>query len=122
MNGIRKTLNLGHTTGHAFELYYGRRPHGEYVLIGMYYELYIAKRKGVCGGEYSDNLISLIKKIVKVPAYADIENSAVLAKHDKKNSDENISLIVPQSEGKSAEIFIGLDEYIRLLNECGRSL
>ena len=122
LNGIRKTLNLGHTTGHAFELYYGRRPHGEYVLIGMYYELYIAKRKGVCGGEYSDNLISLIKKIVKVPAYADIENSAVLAKHDKKNSDENISLIVPQSEGKSAEIFIGLDEYIRLLNECGRSL
>ena len=77
-------------------------------------------------GDYSLILLDVVMPgmdgFTLLPAYADIENSAVLAKHDKKNSDENISLIVPQSEGKSAEIFIGLDEYIRLLNECGRSL
>ena len=45
-SGLRKCLNLGHTTGHALELLCGRRSHGEYVLIGMWLEPLSRKVKG----------------------------------------------------------------------------
>ncbi|MDE5896349.1 MAG: 3-dehydroquinate synthase, partial [Clostridia bacterium] len=43
-SGLRKCLNLGHTTGHAFELYDGKLSHGEYVLAGIVFEAELAKR------------------------------------------------------------------------------
>ncbi len=119
LNGLRKTLNLGHTTGHAFELYYGRKSHGEFVLIGTYYEMYIARAKGLGGGAYYDNLISLIKTVIKnIPAYENIENAVNFAMHDKKNTDKKISVIVPVSEGVCTEILLEPDEYSALLTEC----
>lgn len=117
LNGARKTLNLGHTTGHALELYYRRKSHGEFVLIGMYCELYIAEKLNLGGGEYYDNLRRLIKRVIKIPEYSDIERAAQFAKMDKKNSAESISLIVPKNEGESAEITLDFNEYLRLLKE-----
>ena len=124
LTGVRKTLNLGHTTGHALELFYGRKSHGEFVLIGAYYEMYIAKAKGLGAPAYFDNLISLIKTVIKkIPAYENIGEAAKMAKYDKKNSsDEKISLVVPKSEGATAEITLKLEEYIALLEECAKSL
>lgn len=117
--GLRKTLNLGHTTGHAFELYYGRKSHGEFVLIGTYYEMYIACAIGLGGGAYYDNLISLIKTVIKnIPAYENIENAVNFAMHDKKNTGKKISVIVPVSEGVCTEILLEPDEYSALLTEC----
>lgn len=122
VNGIRKTLNLGHTTGHAFELHYGRKSHGEFVLIGTYYEMFIARSFGLGGGAYYDNLCALIKSVIKkIPAYDDIEKAAENAKYDKKNC-SRISLIVPNTVGKSAEIQLGLEEYTKLLSDCRDSL
>lgn len=120
VSGARKTLNLGHTTGHALELYYKRKSHGEFVLIGTYYELYIAQKLGVCGGEYADNLRKLILKVLGgIPAYDDIEEAAKLAKFDKKNSTASqISFIVPSTVGVSEEIVLPAAEYVRLIAEC----
>lgn len=120
LNGLRKTLNLGHTTGHAFELYYKRKSHGEFVLIGMYYELYLAEKRGVCGGEYAENLKKLIKKVVgKIPAYEDAERAALMAKYDKKNEKTDVvSVVVPCEEGRSAELKLPLDEYAAAIGEC----
>lgn len=120
VNGMRKTLNLGHTTGHAAELYYRRKSHGEFVLIGMYYEMYIAQKLKIGDGEYYARLRQLIERAVKVPAYADIEKAAEFAKMDKKNTDENISLIVPMREGESTELKLSFDEYVRLLKEVNQ--
>ena len=117
LNGTRKTLNLGHTTGHALELYYRRKSHGEFVLIGMYYDMYIAEKLNCGGGEYYDNLRRLIKAVIKIPVYSDIEKAAKLALMDKKNHGETISLIVPKTVGESTEITIGLEEYVKLLKE-----
>lgn len=124
LNGQRKTLNLGHTTGHAFELYYKRKSHGEYVLIGMYYELYIAVRKGICGGQYAKDLCELIGEVIgKVPAYPNAEEAAAGAKYDKKNAAQSsVSIVVPVSEGKCEELILPVDEYCRLIGECARSL
>lgn len=115
--GIRKSLNLGHTTGHALELHYGGKSHGEYVLVGMYYELQIARKRGICGGQYAENLEKLIKKVIKIPAYENIAEAALNAVHDKKNIDENISVIAPCKEGEFAEIKLPATEYAELLQE-----
>ena len=117
LNGARKTLNLGHTTGHAAELHYRRKSHGEFVLIGMYYELYIAEKLNIGGGKYYDNLRKLIKKVINIPVYSDIEKAAQFAKMDKKNKAESISLIDPKLDWESVEITLDFDEYVRLLKE-----
>ena len=113
--GLRKSLNLGHTTGHALELYYGKKSHGEYVLIGMYFELRIARKRGICGGQYAEKLEKLIKKVIKIPAFQNIREAAINAVHDKKNVDENISIIVPHREGEFTEIKLPVTEYIEQL-------
>ena len=122
--GARKTLNLGHTTGHAFELYYKRRSHGEFVLIGMFYELYIAVKKGVCGGEYADSLRKLIRRVIKtVPAFDDAAKAALVAKYDKKNKAQSqISVIAPKRVGESAEIILSVEEYASLVGECAEKI
>ena len=117
LNGKRKTLNLGHTTGHALELYYGTKSHGEFVLIGMFYEMYIAEKLNIGSGKYFDNLRKLIKKVVKIPVYTDVENAAEFAVMDKKNKGSSISLIVPKSEGESEEIMLNFENYVALLKE-----
>lgn len=117
--GVRKTLNLGHTTGHALELFFGGKSHGEFVLAGMYYELYIAEKRGICGGQYAKNLKKLIiNAFGGKPCFKGIEEAAKLAAYDKKNTDSAISVIAPATEGRSAEIKLAQDEYINLLREC----
>lgn len=120
--GLRKSLNLGHTTGHALELHYGRKSHGEYVLIGMYFELQIARKRGICGGQYAENLEKLIKKAIKIPSFENIQEAAFNAVHDKKNVDENISVIVPCKEGEFAEIKLPETEYVSELQEAARRI
>ncbi|MEQ3662819.1 MAG: 3-dehydroquinate synthase family protein, partial [Flavobacterium sp.] len=52
-NGIRKSLNFGHTLGHAIESYFLENPnkesllHGEAIAIGMILESYISKEKNL---------------------------------------------------------------------------
>jgi 3-dehydroquinate synthase len=123
LTGIRKTLNLGHTTGHAFELYYKRKSHGEFVLIGMYYELYIAEKMGVCDKQYADTFRQLIERVIKVPAYDDVEKAAQFAKFDKKNTTASqISIVVPESKGVSKEIKLASQDYVQLIKECRESI
>ena len=123
LNGLRKTLNLGHTTGHAFELYYRKKSHGEFVLIGMYYELFMAEKLNVCHKNYAEELRKLVLAVLrKIPAYDDISSAAALAKFDKKNEDANISVVVPETEGKCTEIRLSADEYTKMLEESANSL
>lgn len=44
-SGLRAILNLGHTLGHVIEssLGYGKTTHGEAVMVGMIYALYVSK-------------------------------------------------------------------------------
>lgn len=120
LNGLRKSLNVGHTTGHALELYYGKRSHGEYVLIGLYHEMYIANRCGIICPEYKQNFEKFIKKVIgKVPCFDDIENAARLAVHDKKNKTATeISFVVPQKKYEWGEVLLPVNKYVELVKEC----
>lgn len=123
-SGIRKTLNLGHTAGHALELFYGKFTHGEYVLIGMYFEMYIAQKLCECDHNYHKRLISLIKNVLgKIPKFDDIRSAAQNSKFDKKNSNtKNISLVIPTSYGETKELTVDIDNYINLMDECNNTL
>lgn len=119
--GVRASLNLGHTTAHAFELYYGGKSHGEWVLIGSYFELFIAEKEGLCGGKYAENLKKLIKSVVKIPALECVEVAAKNALHDKKNVNSSIKIIAPKSEGEWAEIQLPPEKYAEYLRECAEN-
>ncbi|MDE6868354.1 MAG: 3-dehydroquinate synthase [Clostridia bacterium] len=119
LNGTRKTLNLGHTTGHAFELYYGKKSHGEYVLIGTFYELYIAKKLGLCEENYAQTLINMITAVIgTIPVYGDVRKAAAYAVYDKKNDGGQISVIAPKCVGESVEIKLSIQDYLSYIEEC----
>lgn len=124
LSGKRKTLNLGHTTGHALELKFGKKSHGEFVLIGAFYELFIAKSMGICPNEYALKLEKLILRVLgKVSAYGELDEVASLACHDKKNEKAGvINIIAPKTYGESCEINLTVPEYIAYMENCGNIL
>ena len=115
--GVRKCLNMGHTTGHALELLYGRRSHGEYVLIGMWLESYIAEEEGVCSRAYAQEVRSLVALAEpKIPRFPDAEAALGYALLDKKNEGKNsVSLILPKARGEYAELTLSAEAYARYL-------
>lgn len=118
-SGLRKSLNMGHTTGHALELFYGRRSHGEYVMIGMLFESRIAEEEGVCSPGYAEELRAVIRRLVrKMPVFENIGEAARVALYDKKNESENqVSLILPKSRGEYAEVKLPVGRYIKYIEE-----
>lgn len=104
-NGERRSLNVGHTTGHAIELTSGLS-HGEGVLYGMRLETKIALQKGVCEKEYGEKLLLLIDQALavapySVPDFTQIGKAAEKAKADKKNTEDNeIKMAVAKDKGQ----------------------
>lgn len=123
-SGLRKCLNMGHTTGHALELFYKRRSHGEYVLIGMLLESYIAEKFDICAHDYAEELRALIGKVLKrVPRFENIADAAGVALYDKKNQGENeVSLIVPAKRGEFAELRLTDEDYVGYIEEIAGGL
>ena len=122
--GARATLNVGHTTGHAFELYYKRLSHGQFVLIGMYYELYLAQKSGCCGEEYADVLRDLIVRVLgRVPAPVDAAEAAARARYDKKNEQNTrVTMIVPVGRGQTQKLTLPVARYCALIGECAAAI
>ncbi len=93
-SGERRSLNVGHTTGHALELVFGLS-HGESVLYGMLIETEIAMRCGVCDKEHGQRLTALVKTALALaPASRIALTAEVVAKmtenasSDKKNGED----------------------------------
>lgn len=62
-DGLRKTLNFGHTIGHAIEVQSGyAMPHGECVAIGMVAEAHIAARLGVGDADLADSIAQVVQR------------------------------------------------------------
>lgn len=117
--GLRKSLNMGHTTGHALELCYGDMSHGEFVLVGMAIELKIALAEGMVSEEYAEQLQELILRVMgSLPTYANVTEGAEYAKLDKKNSDSSVvSMIVPTKYGEFAELKLPFEKYLSYLRK-----
>ncbi len=126
-SGERKSLNVGHTTGHAIELTSGLS-HGESVLYGMYFETKIAIKKGVCEQAYGEGLLKIIRRALAVepkacPDFSNIGKDAEKAKADKKNtSDNKIVMAVAKRKGEWASLTLDFEEYSSLLKAAVKEL
>ena len=90
-NGIRKSLNFGHTLGHAIEshLLESENPllHGEAIVIGMILESYLSYKNGLLSLEEHIEIKSTLNSIYKSYVFTerDIDEVLKLLIHDKKN-------------------------------------
>lgn len=97
--GLRKILNFGHTFGHAIEREYGLK-HGESVAYGMKISFDIALSKNYINENYYNKFLKLIKiydfhfELKKI----NIERVIEVMKKDKKNSFNEISIILPDAD------------------------
>ena len=113
--GLRKTLNFGHTFGHAIESYFLKKNktmrHGTAVAYGIICELWLSVKYLDFNKNYfkeiSKDLINIFKK-VNIPEN-DFSNIYLLMKHDKKNTNKNIQTVLLKD--------IGLPEYQYIINK-----
>jgi len=107
--GLRKTLNFGHTLGHAIESYYLENEnkttllHGEAVAIGMILACYISTKLT----DFNINTCNKIKQTILdtfEKVYfdsADLDPIIELMKFDKKNSHGNINFVLLSAIGST---------------------
>ncbi|MDR2235854.1 MAG: 3-dehydroquinate synthase [Chryseobacterium sp.] len=94
---IRKTLNFGHTIGHAVEslcLNQGNPIlHGEAVAMGMISEAHLAFLEGLISEEQAQSVIENIQRYYPYMDISDFtdENITALLLNDKKNTDRKIN-------------------------------
>ncbi len=119
-SGERRSLNVGHTTGHAIELS-TRLSHGESVLYGMALETQIAIEQGVCEKAYGEELLEIIYKALSIapktsPDFSNIATDAQRAKSDKKNTGDNqIKMAVAKAKNAWTILSMPFEEYVQSL-------
>lgn len=109
-NGERKTLNFGHTLGHAIESYFmenstkKRLLHGEAIAIGMILESYLSKQLlGLSEKELSRIATTFLSVFSKVKfTFIDIKAIIELLKFDKKNTGSQINFVLLYKIGSCA--------------------
>jgi len=125
--GVRATLNLGHTFGHAIETGtgYGTFLHGEAVAIGTCLAADLSRRKGWLDDTDLTRIIGLLKKCqlpTRSPEQMDSDRYLELMAVDKKNVDGQIRLILLTKIGM-ATLPIEVDKtlLIQTLKTYGRN-
>ena len=101
--GVRRTLNFGHTAGHALEAVtkYRRFRHGEAVAYGMLVAAEIAVARGTMPAADREALAALIAKMGPLPAVADVPVDDILEAitHDKKIVAGQLHYVLPTRIG-----------------------
>ncbi len=118
--GERRSLNVGHTTGHAIELRSGLS-HGECVLHGMYLETRMAMTYGVCDKAYGVRLLAIVQAALASTDfdYSEIEHDAEKARSDKKNTEDGkIRMAVAKNKGEWSMFALDFDEYRAALQKA----
>ncbi len=122
-SGERRSLNVGHTTGHAIELTYGLS-HGESVLYGMKIETKLAIEQGVCEKEYGEELLALVDRALALTPTTEMDFSAIAAcatkaQSDKKNGEDGkIQMAVAKKKGEWTMLALSFDEYVNCLQKA----
>ena len=105
--GLRKTLNFGHTLGHAIESFslsgQELKPllHGEAIAIGMILECYLSSKLMGFPKEKSEEVKHLIANVfgkVKLPENS-FSSIIELLRYDKKNEHGNINFVLLKAIG-----------------------
>lgn len=125
-SGLRATLNLGHTFGHAIEagLGYGETLHGEAVAIGMCQAADLSRRLGWLSDSDVNRVVGLLKKAglpVTPPASLSTDRFIELMAVDKKNLEGQTRLILLKRIGEATlPMSVDLSLLSSTLKEYGR--
>ena len=120
-SNIRKTLNLGHTIGHAIESYshfsnnIDQLKHGEAIIIGLISELYLSSKILGYPIDEVDNFkntcnIYFEKKYIKEEDYEIIYD---LMSYDKKNTQNKINFVLLDIDGNPV-----IDQKVNMKEFC----
>ena len=102
----RAILNYGHTVGHSLEAYYGYNKkliHGEAISIGMVIESIISNKMGFLKDEKLKIILEHFKNTKLKINDKNIKKNKIfhIMQKDKKNSNNNINIILLRDIGKS---------------------
>ena len=103
--GLRQTLNLGHTFGHALEEATGYRRflHGEAVAWGLLAVILLAERQGLIneGASDAERMRRLVKAIGPLPSICNVPARTIvrLLPRDKKTVSGEIHWVIPERIG-----------------------
>ncbi len=124
--GVRATLNLGHTFGHAIETGsgYGVYLHGEAVAIGTCQAVDLSRRKGWLTDTDVERIINLFKRChlpTTPPNNLNAERFIDLMSVDKKNVDGQIRVILLKKIGEATlPIGVNTEDLKETLDAYGR--
>lgn len=103
--GLRRTLNFGHTVGHAIEAAsgYRRRRHGEAVAYGMLAAADVAAARGLFPRDDAAALAGLVAALGPLPPVTDLPASRVAAaiRRDKKVLHGRLHMVLPTGLGET---------------------
>lgn len=123
-SGERRSLNLGHTVGHALEkLTDYRLRHGDCVATGMVVAAELSKRLGKLRAEELQRLESICETWgmpVRIPPSIKSEAIIDAVRADKKRIGDKLHFIIPVRIGKVIE-FTGIEnaDFIEVLRSLG---
>ena len=106
--GLRKTLNYGHTLGHAIESYCLQNPnrerllHGEAIAIGMVLATYLSVKELGFSMEKCDEVKAVLGEYFRKKefTYEEITDICQLMRFDKKNVGGNVHFVLLEAIGK----------------------
>ncbi len=121
--GLRKSLNFGHSIGHAIEslsIAKGKNPfsHGEAVALGMLCELFLSVKKLKFPEKEFKEIENFIVRNFQKVKYADSQKQMILdyLQHDKKNSRSKLKMSLLYEIGKPAlDIVISEEDVLESL-------
>jgi 3-dehydroquinate synthase len=125
-SGLRATLNLGHTFGHALEtgLGYGSLLHGEAVSIGMCQAADLSRRLGWLSDAEVNRIIALLQRArlpVRPPEGLTTEACLELMAVDKKNENGQLRLILLKAIGEATlPLPVEREQVLATLEHYGR--
>lgn len=107
-SGLRRTLNFGHTVGHALEAVtkYKQFRHGEAIGYGMLAALAIGVARGVTPKALYEEVETLITQLGPLPSVADISAKDVYAAigRDKKVVAGTLHFVAASGRGQTVEL------------------
>lgn len=105
--GLRKTLNAGHTIGHAVETFLleaGRRIlHGEAVAVGLICEAFLARERGMLSDDELSAIRSYVLDIFGKVKLSESDDEAIvqLTSQDKKNKANKVLCVLLDGVGNA---------------------
>lgn len=107
-SGVRRTLNFGHTAGHALESVtkYRRFRHGEAVGYGMLAAASLAAARGVLPEADRDAIETLITQMGPLPPVGDLSASEIVeaTRRDKKVLAGRLHFVLPTAIGATTTV------------------